>query len=534
MHPLTDILPGKIGLDIECVDRVYLNGYVKYLQMAGGLVNFIREQLHWPIPSPQALSKMSDGFRKAVDEFAAQQGLEIVTFKRGDDKDAIARARLVDFAGETGVVLIGKAQEKASAFKGRRADQGTKVWFVYSRQPVNVVHFYFYILDREFGLCFIKVCTYLPFEVKVYINGHEWAKQQLRKEGIGFEALSNGFATCEDPARLQAICHQLDTEKIQALFDRWVEQLPWPLTPAQRAAGYHHQLSVWQLEVSRTQVFVDADQGRALVEGLIRDNLDLGRPDRVSLIFDRQVTKRTPSEFHTRVIREGVLPCIRIRYKHSGLKQYFKDGRALRTEMTINNPQDFDVNRGLANFRRLVELGRGINQRLLDHERISQDWYLPLDEVRRLGESTVGSDGQRASAVRFGDPRTMAVLAALACHAFIPGELRNYTLRRTVTQLWTGPGDYTAARMSYDLRRLRLKGLIERLPRSHRYILTRRGVKVVTFYTKLHERMFRPGLAALVDQQVAPSPLAEALEAVVAALGSLSSDSSTTPVAAAA
>jgi hypothetical protein len=104
------------------------------------------------------------------------------------------------------------------------------------------------------------------------------------------------------------------------------------------------------MEVSRTQVFADPEQGWALVEASIRDNLDRGRPDRVSLIFSRQVTKRTPSEFHTRVLREGVQPTVCIHYKHSALKQYLKDCRALRTEMMFNNTQDFGFTCGLQNF----------------------------------------------------------------------------------------------------------------------------------------------------------------------------------------
>lgn len=532
MLSVKEVLSDKITLDIECVDRVYLNGYVKYLQMAGGVVNFIREQIGWPIPSPKALYEMTTQFRAAVERFASEQGLEIVTFEKHDDKDAIAREHLRGFEGRSGVVLIGKAQEKASAFKARRADQGTKVWFNYSRQSVYVTHYYFYILDEEFGLFFIKVCTYLPFEVKVCFNGHEWAKQQLRQAGIGFEPLTNGFLSCDDPVRLQAICHQLNAEQIQALFDRWVEQLPWPLTAEQRAAGYGHQLSIWQLEVSRTQVFADPEQGRALVESLIRDNLDLGRPDRVSLLFERRVTKRTPSEFHTRVIRQGVLPSIRIRYKHSALKQYFKDGRALRTEMMINNPKDFDVNRGLTNFSTLIELGRQFNSRLLEQERISQDCFVPLDEMRRLGQSTVSEDGQRASALRFGDRRVMALMAALARLAYIPGELANRTLRQAVAELLGVPPEaYSGAQMSYDLRRLRLKGLIVRIPHSHRYTLTELGVKVVIFFTKLYERLFRPGLTALVPDQPWPSDLAEALHTVTEVVNSWIDEALLAPVA---
>lgn len=515
MLSVKEVLSGKVALDIECVDRVYLNAYVKHLQMPGGVVDFIREQRGFPIPSPLMLARMTTAFHQGVERFAAKQGLEIVSFEKGDDKEAIARAHLERFAGQSGVVLIGKAQERAVAFKGRRSDEGTKVWFVYSRVSVQVTHYYFYILDEDFGLVFIKVCSYLPFEVKVCLNGHEWAKRQLRKQHLAFEPLENGFAACAEPARLQAICHQLNGEKIQALFDRWVDQLPWPLNQAERAAGYRHELSVWQLEVSRTQVFVDPEQGRALIENLIRDNLDLGRPDRVSLIFDRQVTKRTPGEFYTQVVEYGVLPCIRIRYKHSALKQYLKEGRALRTEMMINNPADFDTNRGIKHFDALVQAGRRFNDRLLEQERLSQDCFVSLETVRDLARSTVNERGQRASALRFGEQRVMALMAALSNFAHIPAGLSNKALRQQIPEFMAVPlANYTSAQMSYDLRRLRLKGLVQRIPKSHSYVLTPLGAKVAIFFTKLYTRLFRPGLAALVPDQRTPSQLAKALTAV--------------------
>lgn len=515
MPTVQEILPEKISLDIECVDRVYLNGYVKNLQMAGGVVNFIREQFNWPIPSPKAMYQMTENFKKAVETFAREMGQDVYTFSRDEEKDEVARHHAELFGVTNGVVLIGKAQEKSKAFSSRRNDRGSKVWFDYFRRSVNVTHFYFYIMDKDFGLFFIKVCTYLPFEMKLCFNGHEWAKQQLRQEGIGFESLSNGFASCEDPERLQEICHQLSADKIQTFFDHWVEQLPWPLTKEQREAGYPHLLSIWQMEVSRTQVFHDPEQGRALVECLIRDNLDLGRPDRVSLLFDRRVTKRTPSEFHTRVLREGVLPSIRIRYKHSALKQYFKDGRALRTEMMFNNPYDFDCPRSLSSFDQLWQLGRQINQRLLDQESISQDCFLPWEDVRQIQQSTMTEDGQRASALHFGNPRVVALLAALVYHAHRPDMLRNKNLRLTVAQLMNiSANDYTSAQMSYDLRRLRLKGLIERIPKTHQYRLTQLGAKVSTFLTKLYERLYRPGLAAALSLPSRPSDLAQALDTV--------------------
>jgi hypothetical protein len=485
----------------------------------------------FPIPSPMVLPPFTKGFRTAVEEYAKGQGLSIVDFAKGEDKDGTAKTYLAKFEKKSGVVLIGKAQEKALGYKGQRKDHGTKVWFEYSRQSLNVTYYYFYILDEEFGLFFIKVCTYFPFDIKVCFNGHEWAKQQLRKEGIDFEALSNGFLSCANPEHLQVICHQLDVPKIQALFDRWVEQLPWPLSPKQRAAGYTHQLSIWQLEVSRTQVFQDPEQGWALFETLIRDNLDLGRPDRVSLIFERKVTKATPSEFHTRVLREGIQPIIRIHYKHSALKQYLKDGRALRTEMVFNNTLDFGILRGVQHFTELVELGRHFNDRLLEQEQISQDCFLSLQEMRKLGQSSCREDGQRASALRFADPRTMAVLEVLACHAYIPKEIGNSSLRGAVAQRLEGVLDtYSSAQMTYDLRRLRLKGLIQRIGKSHRYRLTVLGMKVVTFFTKLYHRLFAPGLAAMLPDQSFPSDLSIALNQVTKVLQSWSDQAFALPV----
>ncbi len=531
MLTIKEILTDKIALDIECVDRVYLNGYVKHLQLPGGLITFIREQMGFPIPSPIVLPPFTRAFRTRIEEYAKEQGIHIVDFAKGEDKDEKAHLQLAKFEKKHGVVLIGKAQEKALGYKGQRKDHGTKVWFEYSRQSVNVTYYYFYILDEEFGLFFIKVCTYFPFDIKVCFNGHEWAKQQLRKEGIQFEALNNGFLTCANPERLQVICRQLDVQKIQALFDRWVEQLPWPISPQQRVAGYAHQLSIWQLEVSRTQVFQDPEQGWALVEALIRDNLDLGRPDRVSLIFERKVTKATPSEFHTRVLREGVQPIIRIHYKHSALKQYLKDGRALRTEMVFNNTLDFGILRGVQHFAELVQLGCHFNDRLLEQEQIDQDCFLSLQEMRKLGQSSLLEDGQRASALRFADPRTMAVLEVLACHAYIPKEIGNSSLRGAVAQRLEGVLDsYSSAQMTYDLRRLRLKGLIERIGNSHRYRLTVLGMKVVTFFTKLYHRLFAPGLAALLPDQTFPSDLANALNQVAEILQSWSDKAFALPV----
>src|ERR1700690_4447771 len=260
-----------------------------------------------------------------------------------------------------------------------------------------VNHFYIYCLDRDFGPFFLKFCTYFPYNAKLCINGHEYAKQQLGQKGIGFEALDNGVLRCDDPKRLQAICDGLSTEKIDALLRKWLRLLPHPYSLGDRKAGYRYQISILQAEFSLTQVLDRPVTGRVFFAEVIREKLDIGRPSQVQLIFDRRISKRTPGRFRTRVITDGVVPSLHVDYKTTRIKQYHKEGRALRTETPINNSRDFAIGKGLKNLPALRAIGFQANRRLLDVQRLSHDCAVGEAVFRQLNEPVVVA-GQRASA----------------------------------------------------------------------------------------------------------------------------------------
>jgi hypothetical protein len=227
------------------VDRLYLNGYVPLLQAPGHIATFCRQQLNAPIASPALFRPLLERFTHAVNAFAEHRAVPIIHFARGQKKDAIAaqqRARCT--ADDEGVVFIGIAQEKATSFKGHKAMTEQGVSFSFSRQPVYVNQIYFYVQDREWGPAFIKVGTYLPYPVRLCLNAHEWAKQQAAADGLAFTELANGFATCEEPARLQAICDRLTPAKLQTFFNYWIVRIPCPFTRVDRRAGYWWQLSM--------------------------------------------------------------------------------------------------------------------------------------------------------------------------------------------------------------------------------------------------------------------------------------------------
>ncbi len=231
----------------------------------------------------------------------------------------------------------------------------------------------------------------------------------------------------------------------------------------------------------------------------MRENLDMGRPDHVQLIFDRRVNRRTPSRYRTRVITDGVNPSLHVDYKHSRIKQYHKEGRALRTETVINDTYDFAVGRRLRNLDDLKKIGFAANRRLLGVQRLSHDCTVGPDVLNEL-HRPVTVDGQRAPALRFGDRRVQALFAALLRFDLLPQGFRNRELRGTVASLCgLPPGGYGPGRMTYDLRRLRLRGLIERIPRTQRYRLTAPGLCVALAYHRTQARVLGPVLSATLD-----------------------------------
>jgi hypothetical protein len=200
-------------------------------------------------------------------------------------------------------------------------------------------------------------------------------------------------------------------------------------------------------------------------------------------------------------------PSLHLDYKRSGIKQYYKQGRALRTETTINDPRDFGIGRSLSHLAELRTIGREANRRLLDAQRVSQNCApntYALQQV--ILPSTI--EGQRTQGFRFGDPRVMALFPSLCQFYHLPDGFTNASLRTLVSAHLAQP-DYSSHQMTYDLRRLRRKGFIQRLPDSHHYIVTPLGRRMAYFFAKTFSRILQPGIHQLAPSTLSVSPLAK-------------------------
>jgi hypothetical protein len=510
-----ELLDGQSVLDIECPDRIYLSGFVNSLQTPGGVVYFLHNHRGFPVTSPAVFGQIGDQFRRAVGSYAQANHIPVVKLKAADRNADVMRPYLDRAAGSgrSQVAAIGVAQEPQIVWTARQrdTDPGKPPQFSFTKENRRVTAYYFYLWDEDFGCAFIKICAYFPYPVKVWVNGHEWAKRQAIKAGISFTELSNGFASASDPDGLQLICDRLQPGTIGVFFARWMARLPVPLTAADQEAGFWWELAMRQVEISRTIVFAAPRHTRAFFEALVADNLDIGRPERAEIIFKRSPRgAKAGGTFKTAIDRHATAVTLNVFYKHSRIKQYMKDGRALRIETVVNDACDFGCGRLLRNFDELQARARDCNRRILEAERAGQGCVLANPVFERIAHPAVDAAGRKAPAMRFGDFRVQALAGALCATLAAATGITNRSLRALMTGLTGVP--YTMPQASYDLARLCRNGLITRRPHANTYDLTPDGLAFAIFYTKVHDRVLGPLFASAQPQ--APPQLRAALKAI--------------------
>jgi hypothetical protein len=444
---VNEVLGGHVQLDIECLDRVYLNAYVPILQSSGQVVGFMTRYLGLPIPSPALFDKIGQRSRRAVASFADANGVPWVKFGKDDRKaDVMAPClKQAAAAGRPRVAAIGVAQEFQRVWAAYQRDTRTAApQFTFAKADRRVTCYYFYLRDADSGPAFIKACAYFPYPAKIWVNGHERARRQAARAGISFTELSNGFAACDDPAALQEICGRLQPGTIEVFAQRWLHRLPLPFGRADQRAGYWREISMRQVEVSRTLVFDAPRRARAFFGALIAGNLDIGRPANVEIIFGRRIRRDTPGVFRTAIDRPAARPdtggvVLNLFYKHSPIKQHLKDGRAMRIETVINAPRDLGCNARLPNLEALQAKARAANHRILGTERAGQGTVLTSPAFERTAHPSVDAHGRRTPALRFGDPRVQALAGALCTTLLAASGITNKSLRALMTGLLHTP-----------------------------------------------------------------------------------------------
>src|SRR6201988_3939122 len=321
------LLHDHVTLRCRSIDRIFLQAYVPRLQAIGEVCTFLRWQRKFPIPSSAAFGKIGEEYVKAVHRFAEANGIPVVYFKKGQNKEEVAGPYLQAAAkeGKERVVMIGIAQEKASVWRSwprKGQEQARHPHMDWGREMAFINHFYFYLWDLEWGAAFWKTNAYAPFPIWLWFNGHEWAKRQLEKAGIGYEALDNGFLSCSNAAELQQVCDRLGPSAVRSFFARWSRRLP-SISP--RPSGRPDMEMRWRSGSSRFPIpgysIVRRRAGCGLKEssGII---WMWGGRIRSLLFFIAGLIVELPEGFVPESSAGESIPYYAVNYKSSRIKQY--------------------------------------------------------------------------------------------------------------------------------------------------------------------------------------------------------------------
>jgi hypothetical protein len=498
MQTLAEICGTAVAFSYRSIDRLVLTAYIPALQTPGAIARFFREVCQKPILSGLVFKWLTDRFVTQVQAFAQARHIPVVRIQ-GRTRPGEIGQRLLRTAHRRqrwGVVGIVVHQEMARVFASYHAGgRPSNFWVKEDRRLVN--HYYFYLRDREFGDGFVRINSYLPFQMRLWWNAHGYLAAYLRRYRIAFRAADNCIVEVADPAALQRAADQVTPQLVEHLAIRWLSQVPDPLTREERAAGYPLRFSIFQAEFSDNVIFQQTQVLNRVYEAMLRDHPHLGRPDLVKVIFDRRIYRNTPSAFATRVLRQGVVSCLKVFYKTSWLKQYNKGGRVLRTEACVNDPRDFMIKKSLVHLGYLAASRTMPSRASRKRKAVALATALDRSTLERLVTPSTNG-GQRVPGLRVGAPRTMRILAALGCAGLSFKAFSNVEFRTVlIEQVGAEPQEATPTRVGYELRKLRGKGLIRKVGGRNRYTQTDLGYRVALYLTKLHQRLLAPTLDSL-------------------------------------
>jgi hypothetical protein len=489
----------SIRFRYRCFDRLLLNALIQPFQQPERVVGFFGSYRKLYPVSRDILRSIADQFQKWVTNRAQKWGARIVEAPRGRRDEFVEP--YFRRAKPDQVVVILKAREPARIMIAIGNKQENR-WHLQIAQRW-VQQYNFYVNDRRWGRMFVRLCPYLPFSARVYLNQHHWLANRLRQEAIEFQQCSNAFLNCKDPKRLQELADSLTSRDLLTCAHKWLATFTPFFTDQERhQAGCQHRLFFAQVEYCDNLIFHRRAALDQLGERLLDANRTIGQPNKITTIFGRKVTKQYRGKLQT-VIEDLQLPnpVIRSHYGNGFIKQYVRDHLNLRTEPATNNVADYGIKKAIENLPALRAKLSSIIDSYLNVQQDILETFVDRGQLRQLAQPTVLPNGRRIPGLKLDHPRQLALMHALvrfaniaAANTFTTQELYPHTLKA----LGSTPDDYSLASLRYDLSKLRAKGLVHKLPRSRRYQLTPQGYSLSLVFLKLFERVYAPLTAGLL------------------------------------
>jgi hypothetical protein len=487
----------SIKFTYRCFDRLLLNGCIQSFLDGARAQGFFWVYRHTYPVSRNVLRRVASDYHDWVERKAEKQGVEIVKDPKGRRDEFVEP--YFDHARPDQVVVIIKAREPANIMTAIGA--GDK-WHLETKYRW-VEQYNFYLQDPEWGPMFVRVCPYFPFSARLCLNQHNWLALKMKQAGIRFTQTANAFRQCSDAAALQKMADSLTEKDLLRCGHKWLSRLiPFFSAQERREAGCWHQLFFAQVEYCDNLIFRRRTALDELGERLHDANRMIGRPDKLTVIYGRRVTKQYHGKLQTEIedLHLGN-PVMRSYYKNGFAKHYVRDHDILRIEAATNNVyKDYGIPKAVENLGSLREKLQGITSRYQDVQQDILETFLDRGELRQLSQPTVLANGKRIPGLKLDHPRDLALMSALVRFCYIAA---GDTF--TTSELHVGMAEALAiaadqcplGSVRYELSKFRGKGLVEKLPHSRRYRLLPIGYRICVMFLKLFHKIYAPLTAGL-------------------------------------
>ena len=497
---LTERYAQEIEGVLSCWDRMLIFGTLPKICFAGGMTSYLYEHQIKIFDYPRFAEPFRNQLRENAERLAAENGIEIEFLrKRNVRKEDRVKEILARRGDHPGLVCIFSAMEPCSTYKPWHNKQTGRTYLL--PDDGKCLHYYFYFLDEELGLCYVRVPTWLPCRLQIYFNGHHWLAGQLRKRNIDFELLDNAFVRVADWTRAQQIVNGWEAKRIHARLDGFARRY----CPIFRTFGVQYHWSVDQCEYATDIVFRRQADLAAIYGNLTRTAIHAVKADNIATFLGRRLNVQYEGEMGNRFdIRiEGT------RIKHTmgpvSLKLYDKFGLILRIETTVNDLTFFkhyrevehrdgscetkwaSMQKTIYSLPALGELLAAANRRYLEFLSALEDPRSGRDKLDKLSR-TFEQEGRSYPGFNLFDSDDDTLLRVIARGEFNINGLQNKALRRHLPEKNSG-------QVSRLLKRLRIHGLIKKIGHTYKYYLTRFGKEVITAGLKLRELVLIPQLA---------------------------------------
>jgi len=485
----------------HCFDRIVINGYLSFLTRENNVAYFFREVCHKPKITKEVLTERTRQYQAWVAHYARNHNLPMIWPDKGVRKEDLVRPRQQRMVRQKrfGVYYILQSMEQGWTFRAmapKFPTQDPNFQFL-RKHKSRYTHYYFYILDEVAGPMVLRVGSFLPFQITAYLNGHNFIEQQLRRQNIPFTKEDNRFVCVGDPKALQKAADRLTGDIMQQRIDYWALILGPKFSARERAAcaGLHRVYAGMQIEYCRNFIFKRHWPIRSIFQRSCELGLYLLTADRIAVLFGQQRLLKTISGKWQNVLEridhgQQVFRCY---YKNSFLKQYEKAATFLRQEIVCNNLKDFALKKTLSRWEPIRERFQQITDRFAQAQAEHLNVHGQFDVLARLAKPLVQGK-TKVAGIKLENTRLMRLLELLLQGA--GGHFRKWTtaqVHRAVLDAYNlKPKDYTLTQLRYDLRKLRLHGLIERVPKSYAYHFTSKGSKLSILLVQLRKRIYGP------------------------------------------